>query len=383
MRRRIHYFGGFDPRGAAWYHRLARQEAARSQPDDARVKVGPRLRTGPWCSQWTVHWHAAPDEPPAAETEFVWMGWDDVIRAHWPKSGLTLAKAAVRTYVRPRAWVTVGQAWRVHRGAFWAGLLPVAAPLLAVMLTMLLAGLAWICGPGPAWLRGLLALALGALPLLGVARLYRAVGLGWLLRIFLFTLRMGDGPLPDLAQRQQAWVDDMVARQQADPVDEVLLVGHSIGTLVMVQAVDALLRDPRWQALQRGHKTGMLTLGQSFPLVALARGAGEFCSALMRLCQSPALAWCDVTAKIDPLCFYAMHPLDGTGMLPQAQPGPHRVLAGFYRMYAPERWRSIRQNKLHTHFLYLMTPDKPGNYAFAPWCYGAMPWAQRMEQLSR
>jgi hypothetical protein len=155
-------------------------------------------------------------------------------------------------------------------------------------------------------------------------------------------------------------------------VDEVLLVGHSIGTLMMVGAVDALLQDPRWQALQQGQKTKVLTLGQCYPFIAMVprNKAQLFKEALQRLSFHTNLLWWDVTAKIDPLCFYRAHPLVKTDVDHSKALMPVLHSASFFKMYTPQNWALIRQNKLDAHFLYLRAPELAGNFNLFDVLYG-------------
>lgn len=335
-RRRLHYIGGFDPRGPAHYHRLCRAEAARPQPLGATLQVGERVGLSGHDSHWRVRWSGLHEGRPAqVETDHVFMGWHDRIRARWIRGPLALARAWLRT--------VADLLWRVG-----------PLRLRALSPTALRTGLLVLAGP-----------VIGTLPAWGARR-----HLCWLLRIVHFVATLGRGPLPDLQQRAAEWTETVIALQQADPVDEVLLVAHSVGTLVMVEAVDRLLADPRWQALQGTRCTHLLTLGQCLPLVGLMPDATVLRQALERLCSHPALRWWDVTARIDPLCLHATHPLAGSGV-PTAglpQPVPHHPR--FFRMYGPLRWRQIRRDPLQAHFLYLMTPELAGNFQPLDVLYG-------------
>ncbi|TFY99917.1 hypothetical protein [Ramlibacter rhizophilus] len=297
------------------------------------------------------------------------MGWDDIVRAHWTRHPGALALEFVRTYVHIFRHIGAARVCRLYRPAFHAGALPlwiVFGPLLAAP------GLGAAFG---AW--GWMAGALVAAAVWGLAT---RGGLFWLLRIYTFFMRMAQGPIPGLAQRTREWVDAIVAMQQAEPVDEVLLVGHSVGTLVMTDAVAALLRDARWQALQAGRPTLLLTLGQSYPMVALAPSAQAFRETLQGLCTHPRLRWWDVTARIDPLCFHGLAPIAGTLLAGEKDARwPVRHAARFMHMYEPARWRQIRADKLQAHFLYLQTPQKPGNFSPMDVLYGPRGLAQQMQ----
>lgn len=391
-RRRVHYFSGFDPRGAGWYHRLCREQGNKLQPLGGQVHTGPRTKGAGHTHLWQVEWrNDAPDnQPQQTQTEHVFMGWDDLVRQHWAREPRRLAWMWLVIYWNPLALVNLQHAWRTYPPAFWTGLWPglfvVVTLLLAAGLGGLLGWLAALWWPGPAWVDRIgptvLGLVTAAVVLYSMASLARKAGVFWLMRTYAFNMRLGQRPIPELHERQRDWVEQIIARQTLDPVDEVLLVGHSVGTLVMVEAVDRLLNDPRWQSLQQGKPTSMLTLGHCYPFVALAPQAQAFRQSLEHLCQHPQLQWWDVTARIDPLCFYQVHPLAGTGVIAPTHAQPATTAAQFFRMYEPANWAQIKHNKLRAHFLYLMTPDKPGNFHFHHVLYGPRPFATHLPPVA-
>lgn len=371
QRRRVHYFSGFDPRGPAHYHRLCRDEAGKPQPQGGVVQVGRREKQSRLFSRWRVSWQAGADAPESVQTEHVFMSWDDVIRAHWSRSPWALLREFVQTYVAIVRDVGPSRVKRMYDNAYLTGILPAVYLLGTLLLGVLLGGGASLAVGAWGWLAAPVAVA-------GSWAYGARRGLFWLLRIFSFIIRMGSEPLPGLQMRTREWVDDMVQRQQQDPVDEVLLVGHSVGTLVMVDAVDQLMRDPRWQALQQGRTTGMVTLGQCYPFVAMVPRAKAFREALQRLCSEPGLLWWDVSARIDPLCFFNTHPLARSGVAHSGLTQPVLHNAKFFQMYEPANWARIRADKLQTHFLYLMTPDKVGNFHLCDVLYGPRGLQQSM-----
>lgn len=370
-RRRVHYFAGFDPRGAAHYHRLCREEAAKPQPDPGTLVVGAREKLSTHMSRWPVSWSDPQEDATSVETEHVFMGWDDIVRANWSRSPAALAREFVQTYLHLFRHIGAGRVGRMYRPALLAGLLPLLIVALPLLLAALLGG---VLG-----LQGVLSAAVGATAVWWFAA---RGGMLWLLRIFTFYTRMGKAPIPGHARRTREWTEAIIALQQSDPVDEVLLVGHSVGAVMMVDAVDALLRDTRWQAMQAGRPTMWLTLGQSFPLLALAPGAQAFRDTLARLCAHDSLRWWDVTARIDPLCFHGLAPLAGTAQHPPAMRWPVPHAARFMHMYDAASWRRVRADKLQAHFLYLATPQKRGNFSPLDVMYGPRTLPRQMADRS-
>jgi pimeloyl-ACP methyl ester carboxylesterase len=328
--RRVHAFSGFDPRGAAHDHHLAQTEAHRVQPSGLRLEVGPRLRSGPHGHTWTVRCHSGDTE---VCTTHVRMGWDDLVRQHWRYTPLHWLRTAGRVYAALVREVGIGRLYRLHPPALFAALWPLCG------------------GPGGAWL----------------------------LRIYGFLWQLGRAQVPALDARRTAWVEQIIALQESDPVEEVVLCGHSVGALLAVSTAAALQNEPRWQRLQAGRRTGLVTLGGCYVGLTLRDGAGAqaFRDALVALSQAPQWAWLDVTARIDPLCLDGAHPLAGTAEH-TTLPGPVNRSARFFQMYSPERWKTLRRDKQRTHGLYLMTPERTGNFDLHDLLYGPRPFEQHL-----
>src|SRR5215217_4959339 len=94
FKRKIFYLSGFDPRGARFYHQLyAEQAEAFSATTGARIEIGKRRRAQSHSTAWTIE-----DKHAGSQTEYEFLGWDDVVRAHWVKNPLALLKRSVMAY---------------------------------------------------------------------------------------------------------------------------------------------------------------------------------------------------------------------------------------------------------------------------------------------
>lgn len=373
--RRVHYFGGFDPRGAGYYHGLLSEEALKPQPQGGVLWVGPRKRLGAACHVWDVEFTNAAAPHRSTHTEHMYMGWDDLVRAHWVKGVWALLRVALVTYAFILWHMRPLHLGRLYWPVYVTGAVPLASLLVVGVIA---AGLWWVLPWG-----------LGAMAALVVVfggwRWADSVGVFWLLRILHFLVVFGRGQAQGFDDRAKAWVEQMVQRQQHNPVDEVVLVGHSVGTVVMLQAVLLLLNDERWQALQAGRPTLVITLGQIYPFVVQVPQAYKFRGTLKALCQQQGLRWFDVTARIDPMCFYNTHPLasappDDKAAEGRAQTSPQWPVlykASFIKMYSALSWKKLRRQKLQTHFLYLKTPERCGNFMLQDVLYGPYSLMQR------
>ncbi|MFJ2993421.1 hypothetical protein [Pandoraea sp. NPDC087047] len=357
-RRRVYYLSGFDPRGAAHYHRLYRDEAAKqAHMLGVQIVTGSRRRrhhSASWqvASRWGRH---------EVTTDYIFLGWDDVVREHWRGSHLCLV---VQSFIGLAAFVRQGffhGLRRANRGPFLSATFPFASVILLAIAAVLLGGLA----AQLAWYAGFRGWhAIGGAVLTSLVLLWAGmswfdrIGVLWLLRIYRFAHRWGCRSLPTLDAR----MDEMAARIAKEcrqyPADEILVVGHSVGTMVLVGVVARLLR----AAPEGIPNLKLVTLGGCIPLLSRLRSAQAFRCDLRTVGHSCVYPWVDVAAQADPLCFARMHPLAACGIaLPHR---PRQVIAKFFKLFSPTRYRALQRDKMRLHFQYLMAADLPGEYDY-------------------
>ncbi len=363
-RRQVYYLSGFDPRGARFYHQLYRTEAALQQTVNAcRYEVGRRAKSGEFVTTWTIDTHCGERH---AETRFAFLGWDDLVRAHWPTSALRVIGAMPAFYRHYAAAGGFAKTLQCAPRTFWTLMLPV----LYALVTLLLAGLA---AAGSAWLAsrwthvawaglvvGLFAAAIALkLCLVGAERLR----LFWLMRIFMFVLMWGRTRPAALDQRWTRFAAQIQADLAQHPADEVLIVGHSVGAMAAV-AVAA-----QWLRLQAESATSgiaapapppmtLLTLGSVIPFLGFVPEAGWFRAQVAALGDSN-IAWLDHTAPHDPLCYPLVDAFAACG-LPRLEGSAYRIKsARFDKMFPAADYAKLRQDAFRVHFQYLMATRLP------------------------
>lgn len=368
--RNVYYFSGFDPRGASYYLRLFRAELRKyGYPVGARG-AGSDQASDPLIRQVASAEAIEPGAPISsaakqANLNLFLMKWDDIVRCHWLKSTFSLIAAGFAVYRNGPSNISLRQVWRISHGAFWAGLIPLLSFVLALLSLTLIFLLAKtlldLALPASFANRQFASLALAAVAAIlaarSLAKIAEKTGVFWLVRIFRFNLLFATGQLPEIEERQQAWVESIIRRQTANPSDEIVLVGHSVGTIVMMEVAKHLLADSRWSTLQSATPTKIVTLGNCIPFISLHPKADRFRRTLHALTESESSQWWDITAKVDPLCFYRSSPLGETRKQKPPTSKPDLRAARFFRMYEPDRWKKMRRDKLGLHFLYLMNPD--------------------------
>jgi hypothetical protein len=378
-KRRVYYLGGFDPRGAGYYYKLFGSQANKMQDQTTEIKRTPRKKTEGCIFFWQTSLtkrQPASQKKITIETTHFFMGWDDIIRAHWSKSVMQLILSFFACYLNRNSWASLNSVRRCFKPALYAGVFPLIFFILylTTILTIIAplnASLALSFSSNSYTLAAAISDAI--IILLITTFFYSAanrVGILWLLRIYRFNILFAEGKVKEVQTRQQEWVEKIIDHQIHDPADEIIFSAHSVGTLLLVGVIDALLADERWKNLQPTKKMCVLTLGQCYPFVTPAPSAAEFRKSLQRICESDGVLWLDVTAQIDPLCFHGMHPLQNTDLFSAKLQQPILHGARFFKMYSPERWKEIKKNKILVHFLYLMTPEKSFGFNLYDIFYG-------------
>ena len=314
------------------------------------LRVGARKRLGRDLHAWDFDWR----QPATGSqtTRLVFLGWGEVIRSHWPKGLWSLAKSLPSTYTTIFLKVGPLRVLRMSQPVFLAGALPL------IWLASLLALVAWLLSN---WTI-LVAMPVSLATILVFLWAAQKLRVAWLLRTYAFITRLANGRVPETDQLMKAMVERFF--QQLAPISErpgeVLIVAHSVGTMLAPLLVQRILNDTRWKV--RDEPLYLLTLGQSIPLVTLVGGAEGYRQTIRAAATHPGLRWLDLSSRIDPLCFHRTSPLGEAMQLGDPLPSLAQRSVGFFRLYTRENWRLIKRDKLKTHFLYLMTGDKPGDF---------------------
>lgn len=360
-RRRVYYLSGFDPRGAGHYHRLYREEAARqAELLGVRIDVGARRREAGQVCRWDV---VADWAGQHVETEYLFMGWDDIVRRDWQPRRLSVVASGLRTLAHYATQGALGTICRAGRGPCFSALFPYLGLALLIFTSLLVGGfsgalLAFATG---SWLAGGVAgVAVGAGLVAGSLSLAERVGMFWLLRTYRFANCWGRRPVDELEARLDRIAERILQDCSDQRADEVLVIGHSVGSMLAVSVAARLLR----AAPEGLPNLKVLTLGGCIPLLSLLPSAEGVRRDLSALGASRVMPWIDVAAVADPLCFARTNPLLLSG-LPLTSPGqPRQVIARFFRMFSPERYERLRRNKLRLHFQYLMAGEIAADYDY-------------------
>lgn len=341
FKRKIFYLSGFDPRGARFYQELHAQQAALYAERTGRaVTVSDRARAGRQNSRWTIT-----DASSDAATELTFLGWDDIIRAHWVKNPLSLIWRSLKATIAFTRQMDWSHGRHFPKGSLFAFYYPAVS---AILLPILFTALLWLLfGTLLDWPRSLLAsVAAGAAIALYVLR--RIQGL-WLLRFIIFNDRLASDARDPAIERRLDEMADTIAQSFDEPWDEVLLITHSNGSILTIPIMARLLA--RRDGTMPPH-FALMTLGSCIPLVGCRRDATHFRAELEKVAGGDFL-WLDLGSPTDGACIPLVNPFAPCQTTPR--PRLHQLSPRWFRYCDPASYAARRRNKYEVHFDYLRT----------------------------
>jgi len=378
QQRHVFYLSGFDPRGAAFYHRTFKEESSKqSKINGINVSVGPRKKYNDFSQTWKIK---AQDQGETVDTQYEFLRWDDIIRKHWVKSLLSIFLDFI--YV---AWIfiTTGTLKRVAKASRTPAITGLY-PAVFIAVSGLLAILLWFISVMVfsafqlGWLGWIVGFAL-FVAVVVVAKVWGDnINVFWLLRIYAFTARWAAGDISTLDERIEVFAERIDEVLLTNKADEVVLVGHSVGSMLAV-AVAARVAEKIDQR-QVKQSLNMITLGECIPLLSLLPNAGSIRKDLSYLSCADNIFWVDYTSPADGACFPLVDPVKVSLLKEPYCHSPVLLSARFYKLFSSENYQKIRRKFYQMHFLYLMSNDNLGQYDYFAMMLGKQHLKQRIAQ---
>lgn len=358
--RKVYFISGFDPRGAAYYHRLYKEEAKKqSVLNCIDIEVGARRKIASHQYQWAIK---SVINQQCVNTEYSYLGWDDIVREHWETNGAKLIGQTAKGYWRFTACGALGRIRKLYRGPFYSGIYPILFLFIAILISLIFGGLLadlLIATSFPFLVVGAVCLASMFACYYLAWKIADYIGVLWLLRTNLFVYFWGESTPNKLSERVEIFAKKIVNEQIKSPYDEIILIGHSVGSIV---AVSVLARALALSAEKLN--LSLVTLGQCIPVLSLIPSAASFRQDLKTLALQPNIPWLDVVARADPLCFAEVNPISVSGIDSPSVQWPKQQIMRPFKMFSPQQYNRIKRNKLRLHFQYLMSSEYQTDYDF-------------------
>jgi pimeloyl-ACP methyl ester carboxylesterase len=383
-RRHVLYVEGYDPRGAEPYYQLFQSSCGRFRKTwSVELTLDPFEIDSDDFAHWSLTTRSAGWQ---VATHYDFLRLERHIRA--AMDGTTVPQV-----VRGLGWliddVVSGTMWRIFRASWRFGFhLLWIQSLLVIWLALTVAiGLAAALVVGDSLGQPLAiatGLAVAASALFALRPLADRLYIGQITSCWATLRRFGRG--------QPSWLDDtieagarrLVAAAAANDTDELVLVGHSTGSVIAAAIMArALALDP--DLGRRGARVVLLTLGAVMPAVALHPAAKRMRDIIKRLAGEPTIAWIECQSRKDVMNFEGFNPVDGVGVQVEKRHNPLLWSVRFKDMVSPAYYQRLRWNFFRMHFQYISAGDRPTAHDYMLLIAGPVAladWATHHKQLT-
>jgi len=175
---------------------------------------------------------------------------------------------------------------------------------------------------------------------------------------------------PELERRLDALADEIIAADCAGAVDEILLLGHSLGAVLAIDVLDRALRRAR-DLGSHGPRLALVTVGSSVLKIGLHRAAGRLRDALARVSQSTGIFWVEYQTLTDIMNFYKTDPVRECGLPSTGRPIIRTVR--IRDMLEASSYRRIKRNFYRVHSQFVSGNERRTAYDYFMFVCGPFP----------
>lgn len=357
QRRVVYYLSGFDPRGVRHYHQMYKEHSKKqSKINNLSIEISSRHKVHNHIYQWNLESKHHSD---TVHTTYNFLSWDDIIRKEWSSGILNYYKDLLFCII---TYIFNGLVFKFAKSSpkqMLAAFYPVVY-LITGLYISLYVGMYIFENLGGVF--GSIAGSIsGVIILLILERIGNHIGVFWLLRIYAFSVRLGNKEVDFMEDRIDYFSNEIAnCVKNSDDIDEILLISHSVGTIL---AVSVLSRAIQQVESINWNKFSMITLGECIPLVSFQPNAQHYREELNHI-ASNNLFWLDYTSPIDGACFPLHNFLKSSGIANSDYPNIYFRSPRFHKLFDKITYQKLRRDWYKTHFLYLMSTEFAGEFDF-------------------
>lgn len=363
-RRAICYVSGFDPRGARHYHQLYRNESAKqAELTGCKIDIGKRSKLSDYTSLWQVH--AEDSSGNTCEIDYHFLSYDAIIRRNWAKTEWALLK---ETFFCSLELLRCGLYYRMAK-RYYPCLPALVYPLITVCLTIALAAAAWILlfyGTGfDTWIRAIMGLA-GIVGALWLGRVVdKQINHYWIIRTISFGILGKYRKDKDFNEAIDEMKNLITQLDEGDAYDEILVIGHSFGSVMAVEAVAKTLKTDANLGKRKAH-VSFVSVGSIIPLFTSNEKDVALRDTVTFMTQQKSIDWVDLGARadgaaacmVDPIAFSDLEADRELATLPRLYP------VRFFKCFSEKGYKQLKKNKFEFHFQYLKSTEFAGEYDY-------------------
>jgi pimeloyl-ACP methyl ester carboxylesterase len=181
---------------------------------------------------------------------------------------------------------------------------------------------------------------------------------------------------PDVEARVDRFAAALVARAREAAVDEIVVLGHSMGSTLAVEVVARALEiDP--DLGRHGPAVCLLTVGSTIPKFALHPAGERFRRHAEQIVAEPSIAWAEYQARSDLISFYKFDPVKLTRFYGDPMRGkPLMRRVWIQDMLTPRTYWRIRLKFkiMRMHHQFVMANERRSTYDYFMMICGPIPF---------
>ena len=172
------------------------------------------------------------------------------------------------------------------------------------------------------------------------------------------------GQRPEMEKRINDFACTIVERARKADVDEIVVVGHSLGAALVIAAVArGLEQDP--QLANHGPTFCILTVGATIPKFSLHPKGDQIRHATQVVADDLSIHWTEYQARDDAISFYRFDPVTLKRVSRDRSDGrPNIRRVQLHAMMDPASFRRHRFNFMRMHYQFLMGNDRRSPYDY-------------------
>lgn len=374
-RRHVYHVAGYDPIGAAWYRLFKRELGTFARTWNVSAKISDSsLQPEPSHARWNVTTCGANWQ---VETTYELLLWDDIVLADFARP---MAERLVKSSLAFLDIVKTGSAFRYFR-ANWQYALFFLFPffLLCVFAAAGAAIAHWVAralATSSIWYGVLLAAVTAAVFTVLLYWPGKRWGVQQALDDWIFSRDYVYDRRPDVDARVNSFAEMLVARTHDGTLDEILIVGHSMGATLALEIITrALVLDP--ELGRHGPAVCLLTVGSTIPKFTLHPAGERFRRSCAGLASDSSVAWAEYHARSDAISFYKFDPVTLTrfyGDPIRGKPLLRRVR--LQHMLTKRTYWRYRLRFMRLHYQFVMANELRSTYDYFMMVCGPIPFAR-------
>ena len=343
-KRLVFHIGGYDPYilPETSYRRFVRESKRFQKTWCVKAAVSP-----PSLAAEEATWDIATTGPNwRVETRYCLVRWDDVIGtvAHQPWwQRIPLSQLAFIDFaVAGALWGYIRTNWRYALFFIYPFLI-----FDALLLIAWFTGEIFARASDSVWIGVVAGLLMFVAMVRGPCRWF---GLATLFDDWIFSSKYVRAGYPALDQKLDVIAREIDTAARRSHVDEILVIGHSLGAVLAVDLLDRVLAiNP--SIGENPPRVTFLSVGSSILKIGLHRGAKRFRASLQRVATARGIFWAEYQALTDVMNFYKTNPV--TEMGSTATDRPVVRVVKIRNMLDPASYHRIRRNfyRVHNQFV--------------------------------